>query len=73
MGNPAAAQSGAARGVAATDRIIRLPEVLLRTGLKQSTLYRKIGEGTFPEQIKLSRNCVGWYESQVNEWIAAPR
>lgn len=56
-----------------TDRIIRLPEVINRTGLKQSTIYRKIADGSFPEQIKLSRNCVGWYESKINEWIDAPR
>ena len=55
-----------------TDRIIRLPEVMSRTGLKQSTIYRKIGDGSFPKQIKLSRNCVGWYESKINEWIDAP-
>ncbi|UZW56936.1 AlpA family transcriptional regulator [Sphingobium sp. JS3065] len=57
----------------AADRIIRLPEVLSRTGLKQSTVYRKIADGSFPKQIKLSRNCVGWRESQINDWISAPQ
>jgi hypothetical protein len=30
------------------NRIIRLRTVLARTGLSRSTIYRKIGEGTFP-------------------------
>lgn len=57
----------------ATDTIIRLRTVLKRTGLSRSTLYRKIDAGTFPKQIRISANCTGWYESQVNQWIAAPR
>ena len=38
------------------DRIVRLKTVLARTGLSRST-YRKIAEGTFPTQIKISVNC----------------
>lgn len=54
------------------DRIIRLRTVLDRTGLSRSTLYRKIAEGTFPAQIKISINGAGWRESDVNRWIADP-
>ena len=54
------------------DRIIRLRTVLGRTGLSRSTLYRKIAEGTFPAQIKISINGAGWRESDVNRWIADP-
>jgi predicted DNA-binding transcriptional regulator AlpA len=41
------------------DRIIRLRTVLSRTGLSRSTIYRKIAEGTFPPQIKISVNGSG--------------
>ncbi|MBZ9991408.1 AlpA family phage regulatory protein [Mesorhizobium sp. BH1-1-5] len=54
------------------DRIIRLRTVLDRTGLSRSTIYRKIAEGTFPAQIKISINGAGWRESDVNRWIADP-
>jgi prophage regulatory protein len=54
------------------DRIIRLKTVLVRTGLSRSTIYRKIAEGTFPAQIKISINGVGWRESDVTRWIADP-
>lgn len=52
------------------DRIIRLKSVLARTGLSRSTVYRKIAEGTFPAQIKISVNGAGWRESDVNKWVA---
>ncbi|MDR6708309.1 prophage regulatory protein [Novosphingobium sp. 1748] len=55
-----------------SDRIIRLKTVLARTGLSRSTLYRKIAEGTFPAQIKISVHGAGWRESCVNIWIADP-
>lgn len=54
------------------DRIIRLKTVLARTGLSRSTLYRKIAEGTFPAQLKISTNGAGWHESAINHWIADP-
>ena len=46
------------------DRIIRLKTVLARTGLSRSTIYRKIAEGTFPSQLKISTNGTGWHESE---------
>jgi prophage regulatory protein len=51
------------------DRIIRLSTVLVRTGLSRSTIYRKIAEGTFPTQIKISIHGAGWRESDINRWI----
>jgi prophage regulatory protein len=54
------------------ERIIRLRTVLFRTGLSRSTIYRKIAEGTFPSQIKISVNGSGWYESDIDRWIADP-
>jgi prophage regulatory protein len=54
------------------ERIIRLKTVLARTGLSRSTIYRKIAEGTFPPQIRISVNGSGWHESDINRWIADP-
>ena len=54
------------------ERIIRLNTVLDRTGLSRSTVYRKIAEGTFPSQVKISVHGAGWYESAINRWIADP-
>lgn len=54
------------------DRIIRLKTVLSRTGLSRSTIYRKINEGTFPPQIRISIHGAGWRESDINRWIDDP-
>lgn len=55
-----------------TERIIRLKTVLDRTGLSRSTIYRKIAEGTFPSQVKISVHGAGWHESAINRWISDP-
>jgi prophage regulatory protein len=51
------------------NRILRLREVLTRTGLSRSALYRKLDNGTFPQCAHISRRCVGWNESTINTWI----
>lgn len=53
-----------------TNRILRLRTVLDRTGLSRSTLYRKINEGTFPRQLRISVNGAGWREAEVERWVA---
>jgi prophage regulatory protein len=64
--------AGGSAAVHEPDRIIRLRTVLARTGLSRSTIYRKIADGTFPPQIKISINGSGWHESDINRWIADP-
>lgn len=52
-------------------KILRLPEVLNRVGLKRSALYELIEVGGFPRQVKLGMRSVGWLESSVDAWIKA--
>ena len=52
--------------------ILRLRTVMARTGLTRPTLYRKIAEGTFPRQIRISTNGIGWRESAVDAWLRNP-
>jgi len=54
------------------ERILRLKTVLERTGLTRSTLYRKIGEGSFPRQIRIAARCAGWRESAIDAWLRNP-
>ena len=53
-------------------RILRLNAVLDRTGLSRSTLYRKVERGTFPAQVRISERCIGWRESEVEQWLRNP-
>lgn len=48
-------------------RIIRLPEVLTRTGLCASTVYRQEKQGKFPRRVRLGVNSVGWFEDEVDD------
>lgn len=54
------------------ERILRIRAVLDRTGLTRSTLYRKIHNGTFPKQVRISARCCGWHESAVSAWLLNP-
>ena len=51
------------------DRLLRLPEVLHRTGLSRATLYRRIAAGEFPEGLSLGGNVTAWLERAVDYWI----
>lgn len=53
----------------APDRILRKPETTFRTGLSDVTLWRLEKTGNFPRRIRLGGNSVGWFESEVNEWL----
>jgi predicted DNA-binding transcriptional regulator AlpA len=39
-------------------RFLRLPEVVARTGLARSSIYRRIGEGTFPAPVILGSGVI---------------
>jgi prophage regulatory protein len=50
-------------------RMLRLPEVVNRTALSRSQIYRLIELGTFPRQIQLGERAAGWVEEEVNGWL----
>ena len=51
-------------------RIIRLPELMLRTGLGRSTVYQLIADGKL-NRIKYGARSMGFLESDVDAWIAS--
>lgn len=52
-------------------RLIRLPEVMSRVGLKRSAIYQRMSEGKFPKSRSLGAKCTLWVESEIDEWIHA--
>ena len=50
-------------------RIIRLRDVMSATGLARSTIYKHISENTFPKPVSMGDRCVGWIESEIQDWI----
>lgn len=51
--------------------ILRLPEVIKKTGYRRASIYAKVKSGQFPTPICLGARAVGWVDSEINEWIAA--
>ncbi|WP_269514136.1 helix-turn-helix transcriptional regulator [Brevundimonas subvibrioides] len=52
-------------------KLLRLPQVIERTSLRRSTIYEKMGNGSFPKPVKLNLRANGWLESEVNGWVEA--
>ena len=55
-----------------TERVLRIKEVVERTGLSRSTLDRLVKSGDFPEARQLGRKgsrAKGWLLSEVEDWI----
>ena len=52
-------------------RLIRMPEVIGKTGLSRSTIYLLSSEDLFPPSRKIGHRAVAWIESEVDEWMQA--
>ena len=52
-------------------RLIPLPEVQHKTGLKHSRIYDGVADETFPPGVKLSSRCTRWVESEVDAIVHA--
>ncbi len=56
-----------------SDDHVRLPEVMRRTGMSRSTIYRRIEQGRFPSQIDMDGNISAWREGEIACWLLNPR
>ena len=54
------------------ERLLRLPEVENRVGLRKSSIYEMLNRTppAFPRPLKLSRRAVCWPASTIDAWIA---
>jgi prophage regulatory protein len=57
-------------------RFLKLKEVMEKTALSRSAIYRKMDkknlkmdEKIFPKPVNLGDRAVAWVESEVNEWM----
>jgi prophage regulatory protein len=55
-------------GAPAPLRLLRLPDVIERVGLRRTAIYDLVKLGTFPAPIKLGR-CVAWPSDAVDAWV----
>ena len=51
-------------------KLLRKPAVLQRVPVSDTTLWRRVKDGTFPAPVRISTNAVAWRETDIDEWIA---
>lgn len=52
------------------DRLLRLPDLKLITGMGRTRTYDEIKRDRFPKPVKLGRGSA-WPESEVRAWVEA--
>ena len=72
MSNKTQQHDTQASGAAGT-AVLRLPTVILKTGLGRSTIYDWMGKGHFPRPIHLGPRAVGWLTSEIEQWVLSRR
>ncbi|MFB4359943.1 AlpA family transcriptional regulator [Pantoea sp. BS_8] len=50
-------------------KLIRMSEVLNRTGFCRAWIYRLISQQRFPVPVKTGERSVAFIESEIDEWI----
>lgn len=53
-------------------RVLSFGELLPLKGIRysRSHTYRLIKAGRFPQPVRLGGNCVGFLESEIDDWLA---
>ena len=54
-------------------RVIRLTSVQAKVNASRSTIYRweSDRQSDFPQRVQLGTNSVGWYEDEIDAWLAS--
>ncbi|WP_273992323.1 AlpA family transcriptional regulator [Vibrio parahaemolyticus] len=50
-------------------RFLKLKEVMEKTALSRSAIYRKMNEDAFPKSVNVSDRAMAWVESEVDDWM----
>lgn len=51
--------------------MLRLQELIKKTGLSRSSIYRYVAKGNFPQPVQLGERTIAWVESEVDDWLMA--
>ena len=50
-------------------KILRIKDVIEKTGLSRTTIYKRVKDGLFPKQVNLAGRAIGWREEDIDRWI----
>ncbi len=53
------------------NRFLRMREILSRSGLGRTTIYKMMEDGTFLPNVSLGARSSAWLESEIEAWISA--
>ena len=49
--------------------LLRLQQVMDRTGLGRSPIYAMASKGEFPKPIKIGLRSSAWLENEIRDWV----
>lgn len=49
-------------------QFFRIKDLVIRTGLSRSTIYKQVSDGRFPKSIKLGERCSAWSAEDIKMW-----
>ena len=52
------------------NKLLRIRQVVDRTGLSRTMVYHEMKRGAFPRNLKIGRRAAAWAEADVDRWIA---
>ena len=50
-------------------QVLRMKDVIKKTGLSRSAIYNFVASNSFPRPIKLGVKAMGWADSEIDDWI----
>jgi prophage regulatory protein len=53
----------------AYDLILTVRDVVRRTTISRAQIYRMMATGDFPQPLVLSKQRIGWRESEITRWM----
>lgn len=55
------------------DKLIRPKKLQSILGISEATLYRRMKAPDFPSKVRISKQAIGFYESEIQDWIEAQK
>jgi prophage regulatory protein len=52
-------------------QLLRLRDVVAKTGLSATQIYVWMSDGLFPRPVRIGRRAVAWVASELDAWIEA--
>ncbi|AXB20996.1 AlpA family transcriptional regulator [Salmonella enterica subsp. enterica serovar Newport] len=52
-----------------SNNLLRMSEIMRRTGYGKAWIYRLISQGKFPRPIKIGTRAIAFVESEIDDWI----